>query len=63
MLVITGSTAEDGGALLAVVGVTRDDARHAADTIAHDPEVLAHRYGVAFDAEGRPVATAGWARP
>lgn len=63
VLVITGSTAEDGGALLAVAGVTEGDARRAADTIARDPEVLAHRYGVAFDGGGKPVATAGWARP
>lgn len=61
--VLTGATAEDGGALLAVVGVTRDDALRAADTIAADPGVLSGRAAVAFDASGRPTADAGWTTP
>ncbi len=61
--VLTGVTAEDGGALLAIVGVTPDDARRAAETIAADPDVLSGRVAVAFDADGAPTANAGWTHP
>jgi len=61
--VITGTTADDGGVLLAVAGITRTDAERAAQTIADKPDVLAGRFAVAFDAAGTPTATAGWANP
>ena len=61
--VITGTTADDGGVLLAVAGITRTDAERAAQTIEDKPDVLAGRFAVAFDAAGTPTATAGWANP
>jgi Domain of unknown function (DUF4430) len=48
-----------GGVLFVVTGVDAAAAASAADTIAADPGVLAHRYAVVFDRAGRPVAYGG----
>lgn len=61
--VLTRATPEDGGMLLAVVGLTAKDAEAAAQTIATEPEVLRGKYAVAFDATGTVTATAGWTAP
>lgn len=63
VVVPTGNTTEDGGALMAVVGITRDDAARAAQTIAADPGALRGRFAVAFDGTGKPTASAGWETP
>lgn len=58
----TGDVTADGITLI-VAGVTSDDARAAARTIAADPAVLRGRVAVTFDARGRPVRAAGRATP
>ena len=57
--VLTGSTPEDGGVLLAVAGLDAPAAMAAADRIARDPGVLGERFAVAFDGAGEPVAIGG----
>lgn len=57
--VLTGSTPDDGGVLLAVAGLDAAAARAAADRIARDPAVLRGRFAVAFDGAGEPVAIGG----
>jgi hypothetical protein len=47
------------GAVLVVAGLDDAAAQAAAERIAREPEVLAGRYAVAFDAEGEPVAAGG----
>lgn len=59
----TDGDAPADGITLVVAGVTADDARAAARTIADDPTVLRGRVAQTFDADGRPVRAAGRATP
>lgn len=63
VMVLSGATAESGGAVMAVAGLDAAAARAAADRIARDPQVLAGRYAVVFDGDGQPVAAAGRSTP
>lgn len=57
--VAAATATTDGGVVLAVSGVDEVAAQAAATAIAQQPDVLAHRYAVVFDAAGRPVAYGG----
>ncbi len=57
--VLTGTTPEDGGVLLAVAGLDADAARSAAQRIARDPAALRGRFAVVFDGAGTPIAAGG----
>jgi hypothetical protein len=58
----TGTDPGDG-ALLAVAGLDEAAARAAAEAIASDPSLLAGRYALAFDGDGRPLQAGGRAGP
>ncbi len=57
--VLTQDADDSGGVLLAVAGLDAASATAAAERIAREPAVLAHRYAVAFDAAGNPLTAAG----
>jgi len=51
------------GVVLVVAGLDEAAAARAAETIAREPGVLAERYAVAFDGDGRPLRAAGRGGP
>lgn len=62
-MVLSKSSAEQGGVVFAVAGLDRASAAAAAATIATHPQVLAGRIAVVFDGAGMPVASAGRGAP